>query len=116
MAIGWTRYAAVAYLLTGLCVVGARAQGDPNKTFDPATAAVRKHGATVRVDLIGDSTQTDHTAGYGRRGFCANLTEKIGLREHGARRGEHTIVPSAGNLGSRAPDQAGLHADPVWAQ
>ena len=75
MKIGWTRFAAVAYLLTGLCVVGARAQGDPNKTFDPATAAVRKPGTTVRIDLIGDSTQTDH-AGYGR-GFCANLSEKV---------------------------------------
>jgi lysophospholipase L1-like esterase len=58
-----------------LWVVGARAQGDPNKTFDPATAAVRKPGTKVRIDLIGDSTQTDH-AGYGR-GFCANLSEKV---------------------------------------
>jgi lysophospholipase L1-like esterase len=64
----------VATLLTGLCAVGVRAQGDPNKTFDPATAAVRKPGTKVRIDLIGDSTQTDH-AGYGR-GFCANLTDK----------------------------------------
>ena len=71
----WGRFAAAAYLLTGLFVVGARAQGDPNKTFDPATAAVRKPGTTVRIDLIGDSTQTDH-AGYGR-GFCANLTVKV---------------------------------------
>jgi lysophospholipase L1-like esterase len=75
MEIGWTRFAIVAYLLTGLGVAGAWAQGDPNKAFDPATAAVRKPGTTVRIDLIGDSTQTDH-AGYGR-GFCANLTDKV---------------------------------------
>src|SRR5580704_12515935 len=48
------------------------AQGDPGRWFDPQTAAVRAPGTVVRVDLIGDSTQTDD-AGYGR-GFCANLT------------------------------------------
>src|SRR5277367_2608699 len=53
----------------------AVAQGDPAKAFDAATAAVRKPGTTVRVDLIGDSTQTDN-AGYGR-GFCANFTAKV---------------------------------------
>jgi lysophospholipase L1-like esterase len=63
------------YLAAGLLAVRAIAQGDPVKTFDPATAAVRKPGTTVRIDLIGDSTQTDH-AGYGR-GFCANLTAKV---------------------------------------
>jgi lysophospholipase L1-like esterase len=52
----------------------ARAQGDPARWFDKQTAAVRKPGTTVRIDLIGDSTQTDN-AGYGR-GFCANLTAK----------------------------------------
>ena len=60
--------------LTGVGAT-AWAQGDPAKAFDPAAAAVRKPGTTVRVDLIGDSTQTDN-AGYGR-GFCANLTEKV---------------------------------------
>jgi len=34
--------------------------------------AARPAGKTVRIELIGDSTQTD-AAGYGR-GFCANLT------------------------------------------
>jgi lysophospholipase L1-like esterase len=53
----------------------ALAQGDPARAFDPATAATRKTGTTVRVDLIGDSTQTDN-AGYGR-GFCANFTVKV---------------------------------------
>jgi lysophospholipase L1-like esterase len=53
----------------------AVAQGDPVKSFDPATAAVRRPGTAVRIDLIGDSTQTDH-AGYGR-GFCANLTAEV---------------------------------------
>ncbi len=50
-------------------------QGDPARSFDPQTAAARKPGTIVRVDLIGDSTQTDN-AGYGR-GFCANLTAKV---------------------------------------
>lgn len=35
----------------------------------------RAPGTTVRIDLIGDSTQTDN-AGYGR-GFCANLTPAV---------------------------------------
>jgi len=55
--------------------VAARAQGDPAKAFNAATAAVRKPGTTVRIDLIGDSTQTDN-AGYGR-GFCANFTAQV---------------------------------------
>ena len=50
-------------------------QGDPARAFDSATAAARRPGTTVRVDLIGDSTQTDN-AGYGR-GFCANLTAAV---------------------------------------
>jgi lysophospholipase L1-like esterase len=53
----------------------ALAQGDPPRAFDPATAAARAPGTTVRIDLIGDSTQTNN-AGYGR-GFCANLTAKV---------------------------------------
>src|SRR6202012_3247905 len=63
------------YLAIVLMKMRAMAQGDPAKSFDPATAAVRKGGTTVRIDLIGDSTQTDH-AGYGR-GFCANLTAQV---------------------------------------
>ncbi|HEY1647730.1 MAG TPA: rhamnogalacturonan acetylesterase [Terracidiphilus sp.] len=55
--------------------LGAHAQGDPAHWFDPQTAALRKPGTSVRVDLIGDSTQTDN-AGYGR-GFCANLTAQM---------------------------------------
>lgn len=35
----------------------------------------RAPGTAVRIELIGDSTQTDN-AGYGR-GFCANLTAKV---------------------------------------
>jgi len=68
---GWI--AAVAWLSVGC--VWAVAQGDPARAFDAATAAVRKPGTTVRVDLIGDSTQTEN-AGYGR-GFCANLTANV---------------------------------------
>src|ERR1700761_8802006 len=40
-----------------------------------APSAQRRAGTTVRIELIGDSTQTDN-AGYGR-GFCANLTDKV---------------------------------------
>jgi len=47
----------------------ALAQGPPNLT------AARPAGKTVRIELIGDSTQTD-AAGYGR-GFCANLTAAV---------------------------------------
>ena len=72
---GWARIPVAICLLTGLSAIGAMAQGDPVRAFDPATAAVRKPGTAVRIDLIGDSTQTDH-AGYGR-GFCANLTAKV---------------------------------------
>lgn len=72
-ATGWRGFvlAVLAFTITG----AAFGQGDPVRAFDPATAAVRKPGTTVRVDLIGDSTQTDN-AGYGR-GFCANLTAKV---------------------------------------
>jgi lysophospholipase L1-like esterase len=66
-------------VMAGLCVVGCamslRAQGDPARAFDASTAAVRKPGTKVRVDLIGDSTQTLN-AGYGR-GFCANMTSEV---------------------------------------
>jgi len=63
-----------AGLICAMSGVGL-AQGDPARAWNAATAAARKPGTTVRVDLIGDSTQTDN-AGYGR-GFCANLTEKV---------------------------------------
>jgi lysophospholipase L1-like esterase len=75
MKIGRTRIGIFIYLMTGLLAARAMAQGDPAKSFDSGTAAVRKPGTTVRIDLIGDSTQTDH-AGYGR-GFCANLTAQV---------------------------------------
>lgn len=61
-------------VLQGFAVL-AMAQGDPPRLFNRATAAVRKPGTTLRIDLIGDSTQTNN-AGYGR-GFCANLTAKV---------------------------------------
>jgi lysophospholipase L1-like esterase len=65
---------ATAILITTLSAIPALPQGDPPRAFDPATAAVRAPGTTIRIDLIGDSTQTNN-AGYGR-GFCANLTPK----------------------------------------
>jgi len=54
---------------------GVWAQGDQARAFDAATAAVRKPGTVVRVELIGDSTQTNN-AGYGR-GFCANFMPQV---------------------------------------
>jgi lysophospholipase L1-like esterase len=65
----------IGLLAATLGPVSAVAQGDPPRAFDSATAAVRAPGTALRIDLIGDSTQTDN-AGYGR-GFCANLTTKI---------------------------------------
>ena len=68
----------VAVLMFGVMLAGETvmlAQGDPARAFDVATAAVRKPGTTVRIDLIGDSTQTNN-AGYGR-GFCANFTAQV---------------------------------------
>jgi len=70
MRMGFT-LAAVSLIGCALAV----AQGDPARAFDPATAAQRAPGTKVRIDLIGDSTQTNN-AGYGR-GFCANLTAAV---------------------------------------
>src|SRR5580698_286482 len=70
-----SRSVAVALIVVAFGEMCALAQGDPPRAFDPATAAARAPGTTVRIDLIGDSTQTDN-AGYGR-GFCANLTAKV---------------------------------------
>ena len=62
-------------LIASTMSIMARAQGDPARVLDAATVAERKPGTKVRVDLIGDSTQTLN-AGYGR-GFCANLTADV---------------------------------------
>ena len=75
MTTGSIRRLIAVMTMTAAVAASALAQGDPQRAFDPATAAMRKHGATVRIDLIGDSTQTDH-AGYGR-GFCANLSPQV---------------------------------------
>ena len=66
---------AIALIVVAFGEMCALAQGDPPRAFDPATAAARAPGTTIRIDLIGDSTQTNN-AGYGR-GFCANLTAKV---------------------------------------
>ena len=68
----WLRAAVLSVAAAG---TQALAQGDPPRAFDPASAAVRAPGTTVRIDLIGDSTQTNN-AGYGR-GFCANVTPQV---------------------------------------
>jgi lysophospholipase L1-like esterase len=68
----------MGFILAAVIGIGcgiASAQGDPARAFDPATAAQRAPGTKVRIDLIGDSTQTNN-AGYGR-GFCANLTAAV---------------------------------------
>jgi len=72
MSLKVTMFLAGAVALSG---VAAWAQGDQARAFDAATAAVRKPGTVVRVELIGDSTQTNN-AGYGR-GFCANFTAQV---------------------------------------
>ena len=59
----------------GLTITAASAQGDPARAFDLANEATRPAGAKVRIELIGDSTQTDN-AGYGR-GFCANFNGQV---------------------------------------
>ena len=69
------RIGAVVLYMAAAAAAQAYAQGDPPRAFDPATAAARAPGTTVRIDLIGDSTQTNN-AGYGR-GFCANLTPQV---------------------------------------
>src|SRR6185503_1677369 len=72
MKIGWTKVLVAACAMTSVAAV---AQGDPPRLFDAATAVQRAPGTKVRIDLIGDSTQTNN-AGYGR-GFCANLTSAV---------------------------------------
>lgn len=57
--------------LTAAVACGA-AKGQLDRSINPAS---RKPGTVVKVELIGDSTQTDN-AGYGR-GFCANLTAQV---------------------------------------
>lgn len=94
-----TRVCATAAGLFVFALLNACAQGDPAHWFDAQTAAVRKPGTVVRVDLIGDSTQTD-SAGYGR-GFCANLTAKVDC-ENMARAGTSTSTYRELGLWDRA--------------
>jgi lysophospholipase L1-like esterase len=86
----------VLALISGAAAWG---QGDPARAFDAATAAARKPGTMVRVDLIGDSTQTDN-AGYGR-GFCANFTAQVDCVNM-ARGGASTKTYRADGLWDRA--------------
>lgn len=72
---------------------------NPAHWFNLQTAADRKPGATVRIDLVGDSTQTEN-AGYGR-GFCANLTAKVDCLDM-ARGGTSTKTYRADGLWQRA--------------
>ena len=64
------RTACTFFLLGALSPLFLAAQNAPA----PLVTATHKPG-TIRIELIGDSTQTDN-AGYGR-GYCANLTPEI---------------------------------------
>ena len=66
----WLRLTAAA----GLLALAAVAMHAEDAYVGPHPAA-RRPGTALRIDLVGDSTQTDN-AGYGR-GFCANLTQKV---------------------------------------
>lgn len=118
-------WALAAMSIFGVCLV-ANAQTapahwiSPAHWFNPATAAVRKPGTTVRIDLIGDSTQTPN-AGYGR-GFCANLSAKVDCLDM-AKGGASTKTYRAEGLWKRAletkPDYMVLqfgHNDEVTPQ
>ena len=61
------------FRLTLVASIGIAALAQTPTGADGASA--RRPGTAVRIDLIGDSTQTDD-AGYGR-GFCANLTAQV---------------------------------------
>ncbi len=60
----------IVALLLGSCLA---AHAEDAYVSQPADH--RRPGTTLRIDLVGDSTQTDN-AGYGR-GFCANLSLKV---------------------------------------
>ncbi|MEO6924801.1 MAG: GDSL-type esterase/lipase family protein, partial [Bryocella sp.] len=63
-------------LLCPLLIAGvACAQENPAQLINAANPAARRAGTTVRIALVGDSTQTLY-AGYGR-GFCANFTLQV---------------------------------------
>jgi lysophospholipase L1-like esterase len=65
--------ASAATTLLLLALTGAHAHAED--AYVSQQPAQRRPGTTVRIDLIGDSTQTD-SAGYGR-GFCANLSPMV---------------------------------------
>jgi hypothetical protein len=59
---------AIGFVLAALLsTIGCAAQQNPT--------AIHEVEHRIRIELIGDSTQTDN-AGYGR-GFCANLTTAV---------------------------------------
>ena len=60
----------IAALLLGTCLA---AHAEDAYVSQPPDR--RRPGTTLRIDLVGDSTQTDN-AGYGR-GFCANLSPQV---------------------------------------
>jgi lysophospholipase L1-like esterase len=72
---GWSRISFVVWLIAGVWGPSARAQTDPERAFDPATAAVRRPGTTVEIVLVGDSTVA--TGGGWGPGFCAVMTPNV---------------------------------------
>jgi lysophospholipase L1-like esterase len=62
----------IAAVFVAQCALGIASAQSPATGTSPET---RRPGTKVRIELIGDSTQTDN-AGYGR-GFCANLTAEV---------------------------------------
>jgi hypothetical protein len=93
----WIIISLATYLVASVCVVEARTQGDSTRPFDRPAAAVRRPGTEVRIDLIGDSTQTDN-AGYGR-GFCANFTVKVDCVNMARGGGQHAHISRVGAVG-----------------
>jgi lysophospholipase L1-like esterase len=62
-------------IFAALVLWGAAGAAWPQNAPPLTVSAARRPGAVVRIELIGDSTQTDN-AGYGR-GFCANFTVQV---------------------------------------
>ncbi len=73
--MAYSRFCRALRLATGLLLCGGLVQARAQEPYNPEHPAQRRPGTTIRIDLIGDSTQTDN-AGYGR-GFCANVTEQV---------------------------------------
>jgi hypothetical protein len=82
----WTGLAGTAVLIAAMLGgFGAMAQGDPSRVFNAATAAVRAPGTHVKIDLIGDSTQTERSDAVrvDGGGYARKDSGRIGARRGG---------------------------------